>query len=391
MSSGLNAENQPFPLSATVRHGTVTCLVNMVAVPRLCEMCPSTKPAAAVVYCDADSCFLCAKCDEDVHGANRLAQRHVRRPVAAMDVQPASEESDILVPDVSDEAISRQDGTGIDQDSIEGDAVYADFDEFEGVAFAKMPALTGSESDSFLSIVPSGGLKSFDSDDLSWDAVVPDFEHVVPDVETMSIPHAKSLSSALKIDSSPAGPSLGLPEAHVPVAPVVPVLGTTRPLMKPVAKPTNPKLSSPTMSNVTNPSPTLTKNVNEIDAASTAEASTPNPPKPCFLSPPTSEDDNRKVSSPVPGAPVEEPKTPEQRKQIRLEALARFRAKRANRSFQKKIRYGCRQRLAESRPRVKGRFVRKADMALYRRYGANYADYKGLAEAAVEDTPVASL
>ncbi|PXF49765.1 Zinc finger protein CONSTANS-LIKE 1 [Gracilariopsis chorda] len=49
------------------------------------------------------------------------------------------------------------------------------------------------------------------------------------------------------------------------------------------------------------------------------------------------------------------------RKRHRLAALERFRNKRANRSFRKRVRYACRKQLADSRPRVKGRFVgRKA-------------------------------
>lgn len=45
-------------------------------------------------------------------------------------------------------------------------------------------------------------------------------------------------------------------------------------------------------------------------------------------------------------------------KEQRAEALARFREKRANRNFAKKIRYQSRKQLAESRPRVRGQFVR---------------------------------
>lgn len=47
----------------------------------------------------------------------------------------------------------------------------------------------------------------------------------------------------------------------------------------------------------------------------------------------------------------------EQKRRNRHAALVRFRAKKANRSFRKKVRYECRKQLADSRPRVKGRFV----------------------------------
>ncbi|XAR55411.1 hypothetical protein NMG60_11035472 [Bertholletia excelsa] len=39
-----------------------------------CEICNS--PAS--LYCQADDAFLCRKCDKWVHGANFLAQRHIR-------------------------------------------------------------------------------------------------------------------------------------------------------------------------------------------------------------------------------------------------------------------------------------------------------------------------
>ncbi|XP_047306212.1 B-box domain protein 31 [Impatiens glandulifera] len=39
-----------------------------------CELCNSS----ASLYCQADNAFLCRKCDKWVHGANFLAQRHLR-------------------------------------------------------------------------------------------------------------------------------------------------------------------------------------------------------------------------------------------------------------------------------------------------------------------------
>ncbi|XP_010510772.1 PREDICTED: B-box domain protein 31-like [Camelina sativa] len=45
------------------------------SVPVRCELCSGD----AYVFCEADSAFLCRKCDRWVHGANFLAWRHVRR------------------------------------------------------------------------------------------------------------------------------------------------------------------------------------------------------------------------------------------------------------------------------------------------------------------------
>jgi CCT motif len=41
--------------------------------------------------------------------------------------------------------------------------------------------------------------------------------------------------------------------------------------------------------------------------------------------------------------------------------IARFHAKRSNRVWRKRIKYDCRKKLADSRPRVKGRFVKRVD------------------------------
>ena len=46
----------------------------------------------------------------------------------------------------------------------------------------------------------------------------------------------------------------------------------------------------------------------------------------------------------------------------RAEAVARFLRKRKDRCFAKKVRYASRQRLAEARPRIRGQFVRLADL-----------------------------
>ncbi|CAA6661857.1 unnamed protein product [Spirodela intermedia] len=45
---------------------------------RICEVC---EQAPAAVFCKADAAMLCAACDADVHSANPLARRHHRQPV----------------------------------------------------------------------------------------------------------------------------------------------------------------------------------------------------------------------------------------------------------------------------------------------------------------------
>lgn len=324
-------------------------------VNRVCEMCTSSPPAPAVVYCDADRCFLCATCDEEVHQANRLAQRHIRRPAASVNPEQLFDSSDVLVPDVSDHTIHNHDDSDLSYIEKEPkDLGYTDFDEFEGVVFAKMPALTSADADSsFFSVVPSSSLKDFETDELGWGSDVPsDFEHVVPDIEALSLPFKQPGKKAAGKDANLSESLLDM-DAEVPVVRAESSSHETRASM-------SDSTEVPSMSELT--SPTVDSGVEELS-------------------------ETEKSAGEEESSEASEAKSAEQRRQLRKEALARFRSKRANRSFEKRIRYNCRKMLADSRPRVKGRFVRKADMALYRRYGAEYREHLNDSVSTISSVP----
>lgn len=59
----------------------------------------------------------------------------------------------------------------------------------------------------------------------------------------------------------------------------------------------------------------------------------------------------------------EELSAKERARQCRAEALVRFRKKKAIRSFGRKVRYECRKRIATTRPRIRGKFAKKSDVA----------------------------
>ena len=48
--------------------------------------------------------------------------------------------------------------------------------------------------------------------------------------------------------------------------------------------------------------------------------------------------------------------------EARKARIARFHAKRKMRIWRKRIKYDCRKKLADSRPRIKGRFVKRSDV-----------------------------
>ncbi|KAI0566253.1 CCT domain containing protein [Gracilaria domingensis] len=238
-------------------------------------MCPEDHAVTATVYCAADACYLCAKCDVEVHNANRLAQRHVRSAVAPCDLEGSSihdESEQSLVPDVCN---MQQDDT--DTLTFEDAADY----DFTELGLGRMPGLTGVED---MGIWGEGKLgKNWD---VSWEEVVHDgFVHVVPDVELRADRGAEECAK---------------PEPQV-------VMSEKKEVRTGVKR----------------------SREQEVQASVDEE---------------------------------EHQKALERRRKRRKEALERFRSKRANRSFAKRVRYECRKQLADSRPRVKGRFVRKVEM-----------------------------
>lgn len=86
------------------------------------------------------------------------------------------------------------------------------------------------------------------------------------------------------------------------------------------------------------------------------------------------------VYSPTPSSPVSTPEDRDACALARRRAYERFaekkRLRRVRLSLQDHfVRYQCRKRLADARPRVKGRFVKHEEMALYEKYGDAYRQH----------------
>jgi pseudo-response regulator 1 len=80
------------------------------------------------------------------------------------------------------------------------------------------------------------------------------------------------------------------------------------------------------------------------------------------------------VWPPVSSTPI--PEETHSHSDRRAAALAKFRQKRKDRCFDKKVRYVNRKKLAETRPRVRGQFVRQASNADIISTGDDISDYE---------------
>lgn len=345
---------------------------------RACEMCPEGKARRATLFCPADECFLCTVCDDLVHSANRLASRHVRRPIMRDDIADRSsinEDSELaLVPDVAQLSQDRLSDPSSSEETLLmelpsavplsfEDAAEYDFCDFsdDGLG-ARMPALCAIDDDTLFA-APRNPNKSFYAD-VSWENVVSEkVQHVVPDVSESTTP-SRSSSGMLYLKREPV-------EVDVKPKVVSAVLEGLSPEEVHGEKSKAGRVAASTGKGVVKSEDELSGR--EVSSVSYEEESVVGKKR----ARDEGVDDTSNIGQESEGDMDKErmERTAEQRKKRRMEALARFRNKRANRSFTKKVRYECRKQLADSRPRVKGRFVRKIEMALYRKYGALYRDH----------------
>ncbi|XP_030544261.1 B-box domain protein 30 [Rhodamnia argentea] len=73
MCRGIGRENSPRASGSFLKEGS-SCESSPNKASVACELCG----ARACLYCQADDAYLCRQCDRCVHGANFLAQRHIR-------------------------------------------------------------------------------------------------------------------------------------------------------------------------------------------------------------------------------------------------------------------------------------------------------------------------
>ncbi|KAF7078489.1 hypothetical protein CFC21_082914 [Triticum aestivum] len=277
----------------------------------VCEVC---ELAPAAVTCKADAAALCAACDADIHHANPLARRHERvpvQPIGSSSPEGQEQEQDAFVMSFggSVDGEKQQNPVVNLNDALEAGAGGKENVKLDFLFADMMDPFFGSELPRFPhadSVVPSGG------------AVELDFGGVAAPV-VVSNPSYSSYTAASLGGSQGSSSEVGLvPDAICGRGGGIIELDFAQ--SKAAYLPYTPTPSHSTVSSV--------------DVGSVPERS----------------DSAVAAATPATG-------------EGREARLMRYREKRKNRRFEKTIRYASRKAYAESRPRVKGRFAKRADDA----------------------------
>ncbi|CAN6277739.1 unnamed protein product [Urochloa humidicola] len=275
----------------------------------VCEVC---ERAPAAVTCRADAAALCAACDADIHDANPLARRHERVPVQPIGARAADplvlgSAAAVEEKDAAADWMVAAGGGGAKADDAKLDFLFADImDPFLGHEFARF-----AHADS---VVPNSGPGG---------GAALDFDFAGGGGGAAAAKPSYSSYTAASLAHSGSSSEVGL----VPDA-------------------------------ICGRGGSVTGGVIELDFAQSKAAYLP------YAATPTHSVSSLEVGA-VPdrgdvimaGGRVAAAAPAESREA----RLMRYREKRKNRRFEKTIRYASRKAYAESRPRVKGRFAKRAD------------------------------
>ncbi|KAF8691258.1 hypothetical protein HU200_040382 [Digitaria exilis] len=280
----------------------------------VCEVC---ERAPAAVTCRADAAALCAACDADIHDANPLARRHERVPIqpigAAAHAEPLLFDASAAVAggEADDSAGMIAGGA---KDDAKVDFLFADVmaaDPFISQDFARF-----THADS---VVPNngssgggGGAVDVDFGGAAMAAVKPSYSSYT----VASLGHSGSSSEVGLVPDVMCGGRGGSVTGGV----IELDFAQSKAAYLPYA------------------ATTPTHSVSSLDTGAVSERS----------------DGGGRFAAATTTPAAASPESREAR-------LMRYREKRKNRRFEKTIRYASRKAYAESRPRVKGRFAKRAD------------------------------
>lgn len=314
------------------------------------HLCAACRTAPASIFCPSDAAILCTPCDMSVHDANKLARRHTRVPlslITSLGLQlPITTNNPPVHLTHSPERSSSAE-TGFDEsDESSALLVVPDTDDIPDVHLS--PPFTSQQ--------PSH--KPVTTPQPSWTQEI--WTPSVPDTDEG---HLTTIAGAfVKKEAQTLFESTQCHRADSHFASPLEF-----PWMRDAFSPVHSRGYSAHDSARTFVEEQRVLPADRFALSIDHKQSANNDVLGCSL---TTEEDS---SVPVPDlssgfrserTSIDElDRSTEQKRLDRQAALQRFRHKRANRSFRKKVRYACRKQLADSRPRVKGRFVGRSKVA----------------------------
>ncbi|PUZ59691.1 hypothetical protein GQ55_4G062600 [Panicum hallii var. hallii] len=298
----------------------------------MCEVC---ELAPAAVTCKADAAVLCAACDADIHDANPLARRHARVPVAPIGSEAAAAAVEAMLFGTGEPAASEAEepqnaaagqhqhhhqqhalNLNVEAKDMKLDYLFSDLDPYLSV---EIPRFQHADS-----VVPNGvGAGAGAAVELDFTCGIGVKPSSYSSYTATSLAHSGSSSEVGVVPEAFCGGGGGGSFE----------LDFTRP--KPQAY--MPYTATP-----------QSHSVSSVDVEAVPERG------------------DMAAARPVPLVG-----------ESREARLMRYREKRKNRRFEKTIRYASRKAYAETRPRIKGRFAKRAD------HDADADDAEAEAEAAV--------
>nr|AQQ11828.1 constans-like protein [Bambusa oldhamii] len=286
------------------------------------QRCDSCRSAPCVFYCRADAAALCAACDADVHSANPLARRHRRVPMCSVAPPSPAGGAFVVRPGVNSSWPIRE-GRRCDYDDT-GDGEEGEDDDEEAASWLLLDPLKGAEGLPFgdalvADFLELGGEKDASGKECSSHGKSSEGSHefVVPGEPVAQLPERQGVAAEMAYDTSNSnqGGGFGLTLGH--------------------------SVSLSSLDNSTVP-----------DCAAPDITSS-------YLRPSNSTIDLFAAADPAAAH-----MSPQFMAMDREARVHRYREKRKTRRFEKTIRYASRKAYAETRPRIKGRFAKRADADL---------------------------
>ncbi|MQM07888.1 hypothetical protein Taro_040737 [Colocasia esculenta] len=276
----------------------------------LCEVC---EQAPAAVTCKADAAALCVACDADIHSANPLARRHEREPVVPFYESPAG--------------VKPHGGGAGDPLLKASDDDDNDCEEAEAASWLLPNPGAGAVSGGHQAKVPMEPAQLKVAGDYFFSDVDP---YLDLDYASSMDARYHQAERVVPVQSKPTA-STHLPTFFAPEGYIDFDLGRSKPSCGSYS--TAPSLSHSISSSEVGVVP---------DVGAMTDVTNPYAGRALSSS-----------SPPASGAPAG---------MDREARVMRYREKRKNRRFQKTIRYASRKAYAETRPRIKGRFAKRAEV-----------------------------